>query len=132
MQNAEGGGVSARSENPNDGYRSIVPELVSSIAHIQASRSVIAMEPALSNQDVAADIGMLDGVTVRYQNAKAASNTCNLRLEVPFHLLLDNKTSQHGTRLPNTTSGRFARPAAREQRRIGALTCLPPWSFVQA
>jgi len=60
MQNAEGGGVSARSENPNDGSRSIVPELVSSIAHIQASRSIIAMEPALSNQDVAADIGMLD------------------------------------------------------------------------
>jgi len=53
MQNAEGGGVSARSENPNDGSRSIVPELVSSIAHIQASRSIIAMEPALSNQDVA-------------------------------------------------------------------------------
>ena len=40
MQNAEGGGVSARSENPNDGYRSIVPELVSSMhTSRQAGRS---------------------------------------------------------------------------------------------
>jgi hypothetical protein len=40
MQNAEGDGVSARSENPNDGYRSIVPELVSSMhTSRQAGRS---------------------------------------------------------------------------------------------
>ena len=81
MQNAEGGGVSARSENPNDGYRSIVPELVSSIAHIQASRSVIAMEPALSNQDVAADIGMLmaSRPATRMRRLRRTLATCVLR-----------------------------------------------------
>jgi hypothetical protein len=53
MQNAEGGGVSARSDDRNDGNGSIVSELVSLIEHARASmkliESAIAMEPPLSD-----------------------------------------------------------------------------------
>jgi hypothetical protein len=101
MQNAEGGSVSARSDDRNDGDGSIVSELVSLIQHVRASmkliESAIAMEPSLSNPGTSANVVVLDDITPRYQNARAALNTCNTNLEVTLHLLRDTKTSQHGT-----------------------------------
>ena len=101
MQSAEGGGFSARSDDRNDGEGSIVSELVSLIEHVRASmkliESVIAMEPALNDSGTFANVVVLDDVTPRYQNAKAALNTCNSSLEVTLHLLRDTKTSPHGT-----------------------------------
>ena len=91
-------GVSARSGDRNDGDASIVMELVTLIEHVRAStkliKSAIAMEPALG---VSANIVVLDDVTPRYQNARAALNTCSTSLEVTLHLLRDTKPSQHGT-----------------------------------
>src|SRR6266852_7645956 len=67
MQSAEGGGVSARSDDRNDGDRSIVSELVSLIEHIRASmkliESAIAMEPALSDPGTSDNVVVLDNVT---------------------------------------------------------------------
>ena len=94
-------GVSARSDDRNDGDRSIVSELVSLIEHVRASmkliESAIAMEPALSDPGTFDNIVVLDDVTPRYQNARAALNKCSTSLEVTLHLLRDTKPSQHGT-----------------------------------
>ena len=98
MQSAEGGGFSARSDDRNDGEGS---ELVSLIEHIRASmkliESAIAMEPAPGDPGTSANVVVLDDVTPRYQNARAALNACNTSLEVTFHLLRDTKRSPHGT-----------------------------------
>jgi hypothetical protein len=98
---SETGGVSARSDDRNDGDAPIVSELVSLIDHVRASmkliESAIAMEPALSDPEVSANVVALDDVTSRYQNARAALKTCNTSLEVTLHLLRDTKTSPHGT-----------------------------------
>jgi hypothetical protein len=101
MQSAEGGGFSARSDVRNDGEGSIVSELVSLIEHIRASmkliESAIAMEPPLGDPGLSAKVVVLDDLTPRYQNARAALNTCNTSLEVTLHLLHDTKRSPHGT-----------------------------------
>ena len=101
MQSAEGGGFSARSDDRNDGEGSIVSELVSLIEHVRASmkliESAIAMEPALSDPGTSANFAVLDDLTPRYQNARAALKTCNTSLEVTLHLLRDTKTSPHET-----------------------------------
>jgi len=101
MQSAEGGGFSARSDDRSDGEGSIVAELVSLIEHVRASmkriETAIAMEPPLSDPGLPANVVVLDDLTPRYQNARAALNTCNTSLEVTLHLLRDTKTSPHGT-----------------------------------
>ena len=101
MQSAEGGGFSARSDDRNGGEGSIVSELVSLIEHVRASmkliESAIAMEPAFGDPGTSANVVVLDDVTPRYQNARAALNTCNSSLEVTLHLPLDSGTSQLGT-----------------------------------
>jgi hypothetical protein len=55
------------------------------------------MEPALSDSGTSDNVVVLDDVTPRYQNARAALKTCNTSLEVTLHLLRDSKTSPHGT-----------------------------------
>ena len=112
MPSAKGGGVSARSDDRNDGDRSIVSELVSLIEHVRASmkliESAIAMEPALGDPGTSDNVVVLDDVTPRYQNARAALKTCNTSLEVTLHLLRDSKTSPHGT---NESAAYQLRPA---------------------
>ena len=101
MQNADGGGVSARSNDRSDGFGSIVLNIVSLIERVQAStglvESAIAIESPLGHHEIAANIVVLDDVAPRYLNASAALNTCRASLEVPLHLLLDSGASQHGT-----------------------------------
>ena len=74
MQSAKGGGILARSDDRNDGDRSIVSELVSLIEHLRASmrliESAIAMEPALSGPGTFDNVVVLDDVTPRYQKCK--------------------------------------------------------------
>ena len=117
MQSAEGGGFSTRSDDRNDGEGSIVSELVSLIEHVRASmnliESAIAMEPALSDSGTSANVVVLDDVTPRYQNARAALNTCNSSLEVTLHLLRETKTSPHGTNASAAHEVRSARLVGR-------------------
>jgi hypothetical protein len=116
MQSAEGGGFSARSDDRNNGEGSIVSELVL-IEHIRASmkliESAIAMEPPLSDPGFSANVVVLDDLTPRYQNARAALNTCNTSLEVTLHLLRDTKRSPHGTNEPAAYELRSARLVGR-------------------
>ena len=101
MQNAEGGSVSARSNDRHDSFGSIVLEIVSLLERVQAIaelvESAIAIESPRGHREIAANVVVLDDVTPRYLNARAALNTCNASLEVTLHLLLDSGTSRHGT-----------------------------------
>jgi hypothetical protein len=101
MQNAEGGSVSARSDDRYDGLGSIVLEIASLLERVQAItelvESAVAIESSLSHEEIATDLVVLDDVMPRYLNARAALNTCNASLEVTLHLLSDSRTSQHGT-----------------------------------
>ena len=80
MRSAEGGGFSTRSDDRDDGEGSIVAELVSLIEHVRASmkliESAIAMEPALSDPGTSDNVVVLDDVTPRCQNARAARKAC--------------------------------------------------------
>jgi hypothetical protein len=99
MQNAEGGDASFQFDDRNYNYRSIVSNLISMIEHVQAGikliESAIVQESPPGDQDVAANIVVLDDVTPRYLRAGAALNTCNAGLGVALHVLLDAKTSHH-------------------------------------
>ena len=101
MQNAAGGTGSAQSADRNDSYRAVVCELQSLLERVQAGmnlvQAAIAAESPLCHQELAANVVVLDDVTPRYQNARAALNACNTSLEVTFHLLRDTKRSQHRT-----------------------------------
>lgn len=89
MQNAEGGSVSAQSDDRYDGLGSIVLDIVSLIERVQASTRLVesAIESPLGHQEIAANV----------VNARAALNACNASLEVTLHLLLDSKRSKNGT-----------------------------------
>jgi hypothetical protein len=101
MQNAAGGDVSAQSGGRDDSYEAIMSDLVSVIAHVQASmkrfESAIVRESLLGNQEVAADVVVLDDVTPRYVKASAALTACNADLRVALHDLMDASTPKHGT-----------------------------------
>jgi hypothetical protein len=100
MQNAAGS-ASAQSGGRNDSYRAIVSDLEALIQQVQASieliESAIVGESPLGNQEIAANVVVLDDVTPRYIRANAALNACNAGLGVALHFLLDNRTSRHGT-----------------------------------
>jgi hypothetical protein len=92
MQNAASD-ASTPSGGQNDSYNSIVSDLVSLIAHVQASikqiETVIAAEAPLGDQEISADVVVLDDVTPRYVKAGAALNTCHAGLGVALHFLMD-------------------------------------------
>jgi hypothetical protein len=100
MQNASDGDASVQPEARNDGYRSIVSDLISLIEHVQAStqliESAIAREASLGNHEVAANVIVLDDVTPRYAKANAALSACSARLGIALHFLLESRTSKHG------------------------------------
>jgi hypothetical protein len=101
MQNAAGGSVSVQSDDRNDSYHSITSELESLIAHVEAGmeliESVIAREQVPGDQEVAANVVVLDDVTPRYVWANAALRTCSADLGTALYFLLDSRKSKHGT-----------------------------------
>jgi hypothetical protein len=101
MQNAAGDGASAPSEGPDGGYHAIVSDLVSLIAQVQSSISLIesAMvgEAPLGNQEVATNVVVLDDVTPRYAKANAALNAASAGLRVALHFLQDARPAKYPT-----------------------------------
>jgi hypothetical protein len=97
MQNAASD-ASAQCGGRDDSYNSIVSDLVSLIAHIQASmkliEAAIARETPLDNQEASADVVVLDDVTPRYVKANAALNACHAGLGVALHFLMDSRTAK--------------------------------------
>jgi hypothetical protein len=100
MRNASGG-TSTLSDGRNDSRRAIEADLVSLIERVQASikliEAAIAREPPIGNQQVAADVVVLDDVTPCYAEANAALNACEASLGTALHLLRDTWTVKHGT-----------------------------------
>ena len=94
------GGASAQSSSRNDDYRAIVADLEALIQQVQASikliETAIVEESPLGNQEIAANVVVLDDVTPRYVRANAALNACNAAHVSALHFLLDNRTSRHG------------------------------------
>jgi hypothetical protein len=96
MQNSADGGLPAPSEGLNDGFASIVSNLVSLVQHIQASIELIEtamdQESHAGDHEIGADIVVLDDVTPRYVKATAALSACNTSLGVALQFLPDTKT----------------------------------------
>ena len=100
MQNAADGGTSARFDVRNDSYRSIVSDLVSLVERVRESVKLIELavadETPAGNQELAANIIVLDDVTPRYAKAYAELAASNAGLGMALHLLMDSRTSRHG------------------------------------
>jgi hypothetical protein len=99
MSNAIEDGSSTRSGGRNHSYHCIVSDLVSLIEHVQASmklvESAIASEALADNEEIAANVVVLDDVTPRYVGANAALTACNAGLGAALHVLLA-EPSMHG------------------------------------
>jgi hypothetical protein len=97
----------AKIDDRNDSYRAIVSDLMSLIEQVQACtrlvESAVASEAPPGNQEVAANIVVLDDVTPRYARVTATLNTCDAGLNIALHFLLgansllDAGASKHGT-----------------------------------
>jgi hypothetical protein len=101
MQNAAGDGNPLGPDGQNDGYRSIVSDLVGLIEHVQASlrriEQTMIRETSLAGQESAANVVVLDDVSPRYVKAAAALNACDAHLGIALHSLLDSRTPGRGT-----------------------------------
>lgn len=83
----------------NDAYGAIVSDLVSLIAHVQASlsriESVIACETSALGAEVPdTDIVVLDDVTPRYARAGALLKACDAGLSAALELMLDSQVQR--------------------------------------
>jgi hypothetical protein len=100
MQNAAGEGIALGPDGQNDGYRSVVSDLVSLIEHVQASLRLIEQtmvpETAFGGPESASDIVVLDDVSPRFAKAAAALKACDANLGAALHFLLDSPTSGRG------------------------------------
>lgn len=96
MQNAADGDASVQTEAQNHGYGPVVSDLLALIEHVQASmqliEAAIAREAPPGNQEVAANVIVLDDVTPRYAKVKSALSTCSAGLGVAVHLLMESGT----------------------------------------
>ena len=96
MQNSADGGLPAPSEALNNSFDSIVSNLACLIQHIQASieliETAIDQESRAGDQEIGADVVVLDDITPRYAKAAAALSACNASL-VALQFLPDTKTS---------------------------------------
>ena len=100
------------SEGLRDGFDSIVSDIASLIRHVQASialiETAIDREPRACDQEISANILVLDDITPRHAKATAALRTCNASLGAALQCLRDTKPepkasrSRHLQLLPGT------------------------------
>jgi hypothetical protein len=93
-------GSVAKIDDRNDSYRAIVSDLTSLIEQVQNCTKLvelaIAREALPGDQDVAANLVVLDDVTPRYARATTTLNTCNTGLTMALHFLRDAGTLDRG------------------------------------
>ena len=74
MQNAAGDRIELEPDDRNDTYLAVVSDLVALIEHVRASlrliEQAIAQEASLGNQEVCANVIVLDDVTPRYMRQR--------------------------------------------------------------
>ena len=101
MQNVTGDGTSTPFDGQNDGHRLIISDLVSLIERVRdsmrLSETTIAEDPPLGDQEVAANVVVLDDVTPRYARAYAELTASTAGLGAALQLLLDTRASKFGT-----------------------------------
>jgi hypothetical protein len=89
-----------QSDSRNDNHFSVVSDLMSLVAHIQASRNMLetAIARALPAGDPEAheNVVVLDDVTPCYVKANAALHACKAGLEAALHCMLDTETPEYG------------------------------------
>ncbi len=134
MRNASDG-TSTLSDGRNGSCRVIEMDLVSLIERVQASmrliEAVMARELSFGNQQVAANIVVLDDVTPCCAEANAALNACQASLGTALHFLRDSgiagwrnmepaRSDKAGGRMPIQSGGMRLRTQKRILRRRGA------------
>jgi hypothetical protein len=101
MPTVEGVSVSTLPDDRNDGYGSIVSDIAALVEQVRASMKridqAIALETDSGIEVDSDDVVVLDDVTPRYRNARAALTTCYTGLGAALYLLLDAKAARHGT-----------------------------------
>ena len=99
MQSTADDDASIQPEARHNNYRSIVSDLTALIVHVQASmqliESAIVRETPTGNQEVGANVFVLDDVTPRFMKANATLRACNASLGEALHFLVDTKPSNH-------------------------------------
>jgi hypothetical protein len=99
-------------DSRNDNYFSVVSDLMSLAAHIQASMNVletaIARELPAGDQEACENVVVLDDVTPCYVKANAALHACKAGLEAALHCLLDTEMPEDGA---DGFAGRQRNPA---------------------
>jgi hypothetical protein len=100
MPTAEGVSVSTLPDDRNDGYGSIVSDIAALVEQVRASMKridqAIALEPDCGIELDCDDVVVLDDITPRYRNARAALTTCYTGLGAALSLLLDAKAPARG------------------------------------
>jgi hypothetical protein len=95
MQSASAAELSGL-EDQSDSHLSIVSELALLIERVQESKTLIesAMirDAAMADQEITANVVVLDDVTPGYVKARAALNSCEATLGLALSFLLETKT----------------------------------------
>ena len=105
MRNATGGGTSTRADGRSDCDHALVSDLQALIEYVQTSirliEQTIAGEAFRDDQEIAANLIVLDDVTPRYLKANAALSACRASLGVAVQFLGDarplNEADSSGT-----------------------------------
>ena len=105
--------------NRNDNYFSVVSDLMSLAAHIEASmnmlESAIARELPAGDPEAYENVIVLDDVTPCYVKANAALHACNAGLGVALHFLAGAEPSNRdGSNLTKAIPARPNRPTTPE------------------
>ena len=89
-----------RPDSRNDNYFSIVSDLMSLAAHIQASMNMletaIARELPAGDPEAYENVVVLDDVTPCYVKANAALHACKAGLGAALHCMRDTETPEYG------------------------------------
>ncbi len=103
MRNRPAGGTPAQADGRTDSDHAIISDLEALIEQVQASMRLIeraiARGASPNDQEIAANLIVLDDVTPRYVKAKAALSACRASLGAAVHFLSDARSS-------NETDGR--------------------------
>jgi hypothetical protein len=94
-------GSGPQPDRRNDNYFSVVSDLMSLAAHIQASMNMlekaIARELPAGDPEAYENVVVLDDVTPCYVKANAALHACKAGLGAALHCMLDTETPEYGT-----------------------------------
>jgi hypothetical protein len=117
MQNAAGGDASAQFDGRNESYRAIASDLIALIGRVQEImklvEAAIASELPAGDQDLTANVVVLDDVTPRYSRALAALTASNASLGHALHFLQDTRTARQAFDGPDQDARRLFRKVSR-------------------